>query len=245
MNWSSLHPAYSWRPFGTIKYNIFSLIEIKIPNLTPFLRLGSLNGHSKLPLSLHPHRLQRTLPRYCTELFIHSFIHSLRFLILCFAVPKRPRMDGFVSGFNETGLLAVQHNAQHTIPLSLSFCKVINACCCCICPQFKSLILSFSLSQTSKFGHILAVSDEEGYVTLFDTRRKFPVTSNFEENSGFFAFSVLSWNTRSRVLWSLMWKFALFCSQRKWRFVIGFLTIMLFLIPVGIRYISVVRLVNY
>ncbi|KHN23510.1 Denticleless protein like [Glycine soja] len=76
-----------------------------------------------------------------------------------FRVPKRPRMDGFVSGFNETGLLAVQHNAQHTIPLSLSFCK------------------------TSKFGHILAVSDEEGYVTLFDTRRKFPVTSNFEENS--------------------------------------------------------------
>ncbi|KHN27454.1 denticleless protein homolog [Glycine soja] len=76
-----------------------------------------------------------------------------------FRVPKRHRMDGFVSGFNETGLLAVQHNAEDTIPLSLSFCK------------------------TSKFGHILAVSDEDGYVTLFDTRRNFPVTANFEENS--------------------------------------------------------------
>ena len=50
------------------------------------------------------------------------------------------------------------------------------------------LFIYFSLSQTSKFGHILVVSDEDGYVTLFDTRRNFPVTANFEENSGFFAF---------------------------------------------------------
>lgn len=32
------------------------------------------------------------------------------------------------------------------------------------------------------------MSDEDGYVSLFDTRRKGPVNSNFEENTGLFSF---------------------------------------------------------
>ncbi|QCD95267.1 denticleless [Vigna unguiculata] len=91
--------------------------------------------------------------RSSNSLFTHVASREL------FRVRKRPRMDGFVSAFNETGSIDVQHNAEDTIPLSLSFGK------------------------TAKFAHILAVSDEDGYVSLFDTRRKGPVNSNFEENT--------------------------------------------------------------
>ncbi|XP_027359479.1 denticleless protein homolog [Abrus precatorius] len=89
------------------------------------------------------------------SLFTHINSRELN----AFPVRKRPRMDGFVSGFNEIGAVAVQHNAEDTIPLSLSFCK------------------------TSKFSNILALSDEDGYVSLFDTRRHFPVTATFEQNA--------------------------------------------------------------
>ncbi|KAK7316468.1 hypothetical protein VNO77_35525 [Canavalia gladiata] len=90
----------------------------------------------------------------------HSlFNHITSRELNAFRVRKRPRMDGFVSGFNEIGALAVQHNAQDTIPLSLSFCK------------------------TSKYSHILALSDEDGYVSLFNTRRNFPVAATFEQNA--------------------------------------------------------------
>ncbi|KAK7271655.1 hypothetical protein RJT34_27734 [Clitoria ternatea] len=90
-----------------------------------------------------------------SSLFTHIASRELN----AFRVRKRPLMDGFVSGFNETGALAVLHNADSTIPLSLSFCK------------------------TLKFSHILALSDEDGYVNLFDTRRRFPVAATFEENA--------------------------------------------------------------
>jgi len=50
-------------------------------------------------------------------------VFSLSFYLS--AVRKRPRMDGFVSAFNETGSIDVQHNAEDTIPLSLSFGKVL------------------------------------------------------------------------------------------------------------------------
>ncbi|KAG2400306.1 Threonine dehydratase [Vigna angularis] len=47
----------------------------------------------------------------------------------------------------------------------------------------KIPFLSLSFGKTTKFAHILAVSDEDGYVSLFDTRPKCPLTSNFEENT--------------------------------------------------------------
>ncbi|TKY50456.1 Denticleless protein-like [Spatholobus suberectus] len=96
-----------------------------------------------------------------------------------FRVRKRPRMDGFVSGFNETGVVAVQHNAEHTIPLSLSFCK------------------------TTEFSHILAVSDEDGYVSLFDTRRKFPVTATFEENAE--EARICDWVSHQNAVFDICW----------------------------------------
>ncbi|KAK7365184.1 hypothetical protein VNO80_14042 [Phaseolus coccineus] len=96
-----------------------------------------------------------------------------------FRVRKRPRMDGFVSAFNEIGSLAVLHNAKDTIPLSLSFCK------------------------TAKFAHILAVSDEDGYVSLFDTRRKLPVTANFEENTE--DEKICNWVSHQNAVFDICW----------------------------------------
>lgn len=43
----------------------------------------------------------------------------------------------------------------------------------------KTLIL-----QTSKNSHIFAVSDEDGYVSLFDSRRKLPSFACHQENAG-------------------------------------------------------------
>ncbi|KAJ6751589.1 hypothetical protein OIU85_002061 [Salix viminalis] len=54
------------------------------------------------------------------------------------------------SDFTEAGSVTVGHSGEETPPLAVSFCK------------------------TSKYSHILAVSDEDGYVSLFDTRTKFP-----------------------------------------------------------------------
>jgi len=54
------------------------------------------------------------------------------------------------SDFTEMGSVTVEHNGEETPPLSVSFCK------------------------TSKYSHILAVSDEDGYVSMFDTRTEFP-----------------------------------------------------------------------
>lgn len=43
--------------------------------------------------------------------------------------------------------------------------------------------------QSSKSSYILVVSDEDGYVSLFDTRRRFPSSSSHQENAGRFNFT--------------------------------------------------------
>ncbi|KAJ6965700.1 denticleless protein [Populus alba x Populus x berolinensis] len=63
---------------------------------------------------------------------------------------KRRFITQMGSDFTEMGSVTVEHNGEETPPLSVSFCK------------------------TSKYSHILAVSDEDGYVSLFDTRTEFP-----------------------------------------------------------------------
>ncbi|KAK9272145.1 hypothetical protein L1049_002516 [Liquidambar formosana] len=75
------------------------------------------------------------------------------------SVRKRPYIDGISSDFNEIASMAVEHDGEETPPLATSFCK------------------------TSKNPHILAVSDEDGYVSLYDTRRKFPSFSSYLENA--------------------------------------------------------------
>ncbi|KAL2335722.1 hypothetical protein Fmac_016935 [Flemingia macrophylla] len=96
-----------------------------------------------------------------------------------FQVRKRARMDGFVSGFNQTGVVALYHNAEHTIPLSLSFCN------------------------TSKFAHILAVSDEDGYVSLFNSRCKFSDTASSEENAE--EAMICNWLSHQNAVFDICW----------------------------------------
>ena len=56
--------------------------------------------------------------------------------------------------------------------------------------QVKFLLICKILTlQTSKNSHILAVSDEDGYVSLFDSRRRHPSFASYQEKTGFFSLS--------------------------------------------------------
>ncbi|PON41578.1 Guanine nucleotide-binding protein, beta subunit [Parasponia andersonii] len=76
-----------------------------------------------------------------------------------FRVRKRLYIGDAASRFREIGAVAVEHGGDVTPPLAVSFCK------------------------SSKSSYILAVSDEDGYVSLFDTRRHFPSSSSHQENA--------------------------------------------------------------
>ncbi|XP_057983450.1 uncharacterized protein LOC131168188 [Malania oleifera] len=81
-----------------------------------------------------------------------------------FRVRKRPYFDNDSSRFCQIGAVAVEHNrvdpnAPPGPPLAISFCK------------------------SSRNSHILSVSDEDGYVSIFDSRRKFPSFASYQENA--------------------------------------------------------------
>ncbi|XP_021299202.1 denticleless protein homolog [Herrania umbratica] len=89
-----------------------------------------------------------------------SFFHSIRSRELSsFRVRKRPFIDELASDFTEIGVVAVEHDAVQTPPLAISFCKA------------------------SKNSHIFAVSDEDGYVSLFDSRKKLSSAASHQENA--------------------------------------------------------------
>ncbi|KAF5739603.1 transducin family protein [Tripterygium wilfordii] len=90
-----------------------------------------------------------------------SFFRHIRSRELSgFRVRKRPYIGELASDFSEIGTLVVEHGGEETPPLAMSFCK------------------------TSKCSHVLAVADEDGYVSLFDTRRKFTSFASPLENTG-------------------------------------------------------------
>ncbi|TYH64471.1 hypothetical protein ES332_D07G269800v1 [Gossypium tomentosum] len=76
-----------------------------------------------------------------------------------FRVRKRPFIDELASDFTEIGAVAIERDADTTPPLAISFCKA------------------------SKNSHIFAVSDEAGYVSLFDSRRKLSSAASHQENA--------------------------------------------------------------
>ncbi|KAK5820441.1 hypothetical protein PVK06_025488 [Gossypium arboreum] len=76
-----------------------------------------------------------------------------------FRVRKRPFIDELASDFTEIGAVAIEHDADPTPPLAISFCKA------------------------SKNSHIFAVSDEAGYVSLFDSRRKLSSAASHQKNA--------------------------------------------------------------
>lgn len=88
-------------------------------------------------------------------------------------------MDGWFHGFQEIGAVASQHNSEDIVPIALSFAK------------------------TTKYSHILALSDEEGYVRLFNTRRQFAVPVSFEKNAE--EATISEWSSHYNAVFDVCW----------------------------------------
>ncbi|KAL4363806.1 hypothetical protein GQ457_04G033550 [Hibiscus cannabinus] len=87
-----------------------------------------------------------------------SFFHSIRSRELSsFPVRKRAWIEELALDFTEIG--AIENNVLESPPLTVSFCKA------------------------SESSHIFAVSDEAGYVNLFDSRRKLSPAASHHENA--------------------------------------------------------------
>ncbi|KAL8530799.1 hypothetical protein ACS0TY_007726 [Phlomoides rotata] len=76
-----------------------------------------------------------------------------------YRVRKRPYMGNDLQDSDPIGALVVEHIGEPLPPMALSFC------------------------QTNKNAHILALTDELDYITLFNTRKKFPGFSSYRENA--------------------------------------------------------------
>ncbi|KAL6548788.1 hypothetical protein OROGR_008554 [Orobanche gracilis] len=76
-----------------------------------------------------------------------------------FRLRKRPYMGNDSKDLDPIGAVAIEHRGEPSPPMALSFCK------------------------TSKNSHILALTDEGGYITLFDTRKRFMDSYSYQENA--------------------------------------------------------------
>ncbi|GAB4847873.1 hypothetical protein Ancab_026933 [Ancistrocladus abbreviatus] len=75
--------------------------------------------------------------------------------------------------------VAIEHDGEETPPLAVSFCKTIRS------------------------AHILAVSDEDGYLSLFDTRLKLSSFATSQENAG--KSRVSSWVAHQNAIFDICW----------------------------------------
>ncbi|KAG8384861.1 hypothetical protein BUALT_Bualt04G0162400 [Buddleja alternifolia] len=96
-----------------------------------------------------------------------------------FRVRKRPYMGCNTQDFDPIGAVAVEHRGVTSPPMALSFCK------------------------TSKNAHILALTDEGGYVTLFNTRQKFRDFSSYQANAE--KAKVCEWVAHENSIFDLCW----------------------------------------
>ncbi|XP_030443416.2 uncharacterized protein LOC115665714 isoform X1 [Syzygium oleosum] len=110
-----------------------------------------------------------------------SFFQSVRSRELTgFRVRKRPYVADSTAVVSEVGAVAVEHHGDETPPLALSFC------------------------QTSKCSYVLAVSDEDGYVSLFDTRPKSSASStSCRENAG--KARIGDWVAHQNAIFDICW----------------------------------------
>ncbi|KAL3813816.1 hypothetical protein ACJIZ3_015084 [Penstemon smallii] len=96
-----------------------------------------------------------------------------------FRVRKRPYNGNDSQKFDPIGAVAVEHEGEPSPPMALSFCK------------------------TNKNAHILALTDEGGYVTLFNTRHKFQDSSSFQENAE--EAKVSGWAAHENAIFDICW----------------------------------------
>ncbi|KAF8378243.1 hypothetical protein HHK36_029582 [Tetracentron sinense] len=98
-----------------------------------------------------------------------------------FRVRKRPYFGDLSSdsgGFG-AGVLAIEHDGDETPPLAVSFCKEV------------------------RNSHFLAVSDESGYVSIYDTRRKLPSSASCRENPA--EARVSDWIAHQNAIFDICW----------------------------------------
>ncbi|KAK4751304.1 hypothetical protein SAY87_004786 [Trapa incisa] len=95
------------------------------------------------------------------------------------SVRKRPHIFDWTTVASEIGAMAIDHQGNVTVPLSVSF------------------------GQTSKLSHVLAVSDEDGYVNLFDTQKKFLASASNQENSD--RAQIGDWIAHQNAIFDICW----------------------------------------
>ncbi|CAK9176156.1 unnamed protein product [Ilex paraguariensis] len=96
-----------------------------------------------------------------------------------FRVRKRPYIAGDSSEFNQIGAVSIEHTGDHSPPMALSFCK------------------------TSKSSHVIAVTDEDGYVSLYNTRSKFPSSSTYQQNAE--KARICEWIAHDNAIFDICW----------------------------------------
>ncbi|XP_010248601.1 PREDICTED: denticleless protein homolog isoform X1 [Nelumbo nucifera] len=111
-----------------------------------------------------------------------SFFQDLKMRELNgFRVRKRPHLGDLASdpGSFGSGVLSIEHNGVVNPPMAASFCK------------------------SSKNYHLLAVSDEDGYVSIYDTHRKLPSLTSCRENAD--EARVCDWVAHSNAIFDVRW----------------------------------------
>ncbi|XP_060194531.1 uncharacterized protein LOC132623745 [Lycium barbarum] len=96
-----------------------------------------------------------------------------------YRVKRRPYISNESFDFNQIGSVAVDHNGFTPPPMALSFCK------------------------TSKNSHIVAVTDEGGYLSLFNTRVQFPSSSTHLQNAE--KAKVSEWVAHDNAIFDVCW----------------------------------------
>ncbi|XP_070661523.1 uncharacterized protein [Malus domestica] len=93
-----------------------------------------------------------------------------------FRARKRPCINALASDYYEVGAIAAEHNGP---PMAISFGK------------------------TWKSSHTVAMSDEDGYLSLFDTRRKFSASASHQENAD--KTRVCDWVAHQNTVFDICW----------------------------------------
>ncbi|KAJ7974618.1 denticleless protein-like [Quillaja saponaria] len=96
-----------------------------------------------------------------------------------FRVRKRPCFDDIASEFSEIGAISAEHLGNETLPMAISFCK------------------------TTKNSHILAMSDEDGFLSLYDTGHKFPSFASHQENAD--KTKICDWLAHENAVFDICW----------------------------------------
>ncbi|KAL5210150.1 hypothetical protein ABZP36_005773 [Zizania latifolia] len=82
-------------------------------------------------------------------------------------------------GGRGSGVISVEHTGDPAIPFAISFCKA------------------------ERISHLLAVADEDGYVGLYDTRRRLPSSSSYLERSAETKMS--DWVAHNNAIFDVCW----------------------------------------